>query len=141
MSYAMRRGFGSTVATKTCATNASFNVPDDTCYCNAGYVSDDPNVTPCKLIDPASPCPPDMKGSFRSPMNKHCQCPPGFQMSTDPTRNDCVPMYYFPTCKDAKGNSVPNCFFGMPMDRVLPAVAGGVVAGIALTMVAKAFLR
>lgn len=133
MSYASFGFYGFGTTASDCGPNSSYNPTDDACLCNAGF-EDNPNFLSnpkvgCHPIR-MTPCPP---GQFRDPLDKVCVCPPGTIENPDPTRSDCISSpSWFPECKDAMGNRIPGCLFGMSQKAVLLSAAGGAAIGIVL---------
>lgn len=116
--YAVDLGYG-TVILPSCGAHSARNPADQECYCEPGF--DSPTGANCKPVDLNAPC--DWTGQQRSPIDQKCTCPPGYAIDPSPTGTGCIPMRWFPNCKDALGRAVPGCLFGYPLREV--AVAGG----------------
>jgi hypothetical protein len=82
-------------------------------------------------------------GRFRSPVDQSCACPPGTYVTPEKDKYDCLPgsivgrSFYFPDCKDASGNKVPNCFMGFPLKSTLVTLGVGAVAGMLISAVLR----
>jgi hypothetical protein len=128
-----------TVPTKKCGPNTTFNPVDNECVCNIGFTSQGA-TSGCIPINIKESCPPG-ENQFRSPIDRRCGCPPGHDWNPDPSRTECIPIKWFPDCKDIHGNKIPNCIFGMRMTDVAPFAIGGAVAGLAVGVLFSALLR
>jgi hypothetical protein len=88
-------------------------------------------------VVPTAPC--SDPGRFRSPVDQACACPPGTHVTPEAGKYDCLPdaitgrSFYFPDCKDAAGNKVPNCFMGFPLKSTAVTLGAGAVLGLVLS--------
>ena len=122
-------GMGAAAAAPACGANSQRNPADGVCYCNLGFHEGGPSGA-CVPIDVTKPC--AFTGQRRSPIDKVCECPPGMRVDPTPTGTTCIPIRYFPSCKDANGEKVPNCIFGYPLKEAAIAVGGGALIGLLL---------
>lgn len=118
-------GFGVAPTLPPCGQNSQRNPADGVCYCNLGFHESPGGCIP---IDPTKPC--AFTGQQRNPIDKACECPPGMRVDPSPTGTKCIPMRWFPNCKDVNGQKVPNCIFGYPMKEAAIAVGAGAVVGL-----------
>jgi hypothetical protein len=125
-----RFGLGAVAApgVAPCGANSTRNPKTGVCYCNLGF-EEGPGAD-CVPINPTKPC--LWAGQQRNPIDKGCECPPGHRPDPSPTGTSCIPIRYFPNCKDANGQKVPNCLFGYPLKETAIAVGGGAVLGLIL---------
>lgn len=133
------RGFGAIAP--SCGPNSVMNPLKKECYCEPGFTAIDSNDynKGCKPVDVSEPCGwPDQQ---RSPIDKLCTCPPGTALDPAAVGTRCLPVRWFPSCVDVKGQRVPNCILGYRATTVLPIAVGGVVAGVVLASIARAIFN
>lgn len=141
MSYALS-AFG--VSVPACGPHAAYNQTYADCYCEPGYrwVDEQNKQKGCVAIDVTKPCSTATK--LRSPVDKLCTCPPGTSMDPDPRGSQCIPIQWFPSCKDASGKSVPDCFMGSSgssIKEMLPFAIGGAAVGVVATLLVGSFFK
>ena len=137
MSYAMarRHGFGAAAPTP-CGPNSGWNSAANACYCQPGFDWASASSADCVPINVAAPC--VFVGERRNPVDKKCECPPGMHVDPAPGGNSCIRFDWFPTCVDATGARVPNCFMGAPLKQQAIAAGVGAAVGIALAFMFNA---
>lgn len=131
------RGFGAVAAPSGCGPNSAMNPVKKECYCEPGFTSVDPDDDSkgCKPVDISKAC--SWPDQSRSPIDKRCTCPPGTALDPAAAGTRCLPIRWFPSCVDAKGQRVQNCIFGYRATTVLPIAVGGAVAGIVLVSIVR----